>query len=93
MKNKRKQRCYNRNRYFLCPFFKWDGIDFVSCEAGHPRIYDKATAEAYMSRYCCADWKHCTLAAELLKYYDEILNERQPPQKEETHREKFYYLP
>lgn len=68
-----------RNKFWSCPFFKWDGRAEVSCEAGRPRFPTPKTANEYMNRYCAGDWRACSLAAALLKYYDET--EEKPHEK------------
>lgn len=65
------QQAMNRHKYWLCPFFKWDGPEEISCEGGRPRFPDKYAANAYMNDYCSGSWKECTLAIALLKYYEE----------------------
>ncbi|MEA4920642.1 MAG: hypothetical protein VB078_06970 [Clostridiaceae bacterium] len=59
-----------RNKYWLCPFFKWDGKAEISCEGGRVKLPDGVTANEYMNTFCAGDWRRCTIAAALLQYYD-----------------------
>ena len=63
----------NRHRTWTCPFFKWDGINFISCEGGRVSFPDRTTAEYYMEAYCAAlpGWQECTVAAALYAYYEQ----------------------
>lgn len=65
---------WNRHKYWVCPFFKWDGKMEISCEAGRVQFPTKDSANEYMNAYCACDtnWKGCTLAAALLKYYEDM---------------------
>ena len=64
----------NRHKYWVCPFFKWDGRQEISCDAGRIRFPTKDSANAYMDGYCACNknWQNCTLAAALLKYYEDM---------------------
>jgi len=62
----------NRHKYWACPFFKWDGKQEISCEAGRVRLPDADSANAYMNAFCAdsSNWKRCSLAAALMDYYE-----------------------
>ena len=59
-----------RNKFWACPFFKWDGKQEISCEGGRVNFPLPDTANAYMNEYCAGDWKKCSVAAALLEYYE-----------------------
>ena len=63
----------NRNLYWSCPYFQWDGKTCVNCEGGRISIPSEAIAVDYMYRYCASakGWKNCTVAKALTKCYEE----------------------
>ena len=61
------------HKAWTCPFFRWDEQTVVGCEGGKLRFPDKESAVEYMDAFCASqtcDWKKCSVAAALLKYYD-----------------------
>ena len=58
------------HKAWTCPFFTWDEMLTVGCEGGKLRFPDKESAVAYMDAHCAGDWKRCSVASSLLKYYD-----------------------
>lgn len=66
---------YSRCTY-TCPFFKVREQRSVKCEGGDLRFHDGKSTVEYVARYCSADeWKRCSLAAALLRYYERQENE------------------
>ncbi len=60
-----------RSKFWMCPFFKWDGAAEVSCEGGRIRFPDSKSANAYMNAHCANDdWQKCSVAAALVEYYE-----------------------
>lgn len=59
------------NRLFQCPFFKWDELQKLHCEAAVVTIPARELQQ-YMDRYCASlpGWKTCPLASALLHHYD-----------------------
>lgn len=70
--SKRKNGAVHRRKEWCCPYFKWDGPTFLSCEAGRPSFPSRTRANAYMVRYCAdmQGWKQCPLAKEWNEYYE-----------------------
>lgn len=65
------------NRVFLCPFFtSANTADRVNCEGGRVMMPGRDTTRDYSVRYCAGDWKQCSIARSLLKYYDNGTEER-----------------
>ncbi len=60
------------NRNWCCPFFIWDERLAVHCEGGRLRFPDREAAEAYAARFCGGhvEWRGCTVARSLLRYYE-----------------------
>ena len=58
------------NKTFLCPFFTWDERTRVHCEGGRMSFKDRKAAMEYIDRYCAGEWRGCTMAAALLRYYE-----------------------
>lgn len=60
------------NRIWACPFLKWDEKLKIHCEGGCAAFPDQEARVAYIKRYCASlqGWKTCSLAAELLRYYE-----------------------
>ena len=63
-----------------CPFFTWDERLAVHCEGGRIRFPDWDARQAYTGQYCACEglltgfnangWKRCTVARNLLRYYE-----------------------
>lgn len=60
----------NTSKTFLCPFYTWDEKTKVHCEGGRMSFKDRESAKEYIDRYCAGDWRRCTVAAALLRYYE-----------------------
>lgn len=60
------------HKTWACPFFHWDERLCVRCEGGCMSFPDRETLAEYADRYCAnlQDWESCTVAANLLKYYE-----------------------
>ena len=60
------------HKTWACPFFHWDERLCVRCEGGCMSFQDREALAEYADRYCAnlQDWKSCTVAANLLKYYE-----------------------
>ena len=59
----------------ICPFFhaegkNADGTRRITCEGCTVRFPDLAARRGYVYRYCCSNWKRCTIAQMLLGYYE-----------------------
>ena len=65
---KRKVYKWHRRKYWRCPYFGWDGPDFLRCECGRPAFQDKAAANIYMIEYCAGNWEGCSLAKAHAEY-------------------------
>lgn len=71
MGRKRKRSpAVNRSLSWTCPFFKWDGLQEISCEGGRIRLPDKKTALEYMHQHCAGDWHGCSVARAITDYYE-----------------------
>ena len=62
-------------RKIECPFIITDFADKkgtlkLSCECGKLTFPDKESFDSYIQTYCSDEWKHCTIAGNLLEYYD-----------------------
>ena len=59
-------------RVYTCPYWRWDRAKELqlSCEGACLRFYRAEAREAYIDRYCAGDWRRCTVAAALLRYYE-----------------------
>ena len=66
------QRAGYSHKTWACPFFHWDERLCVRCEGGCMSFPDREALAEYADRYCAnlQDWKSCTVAANLLKYYE-----------------------
>lgn len=69
-----KKRIYhvNRRKTWVCPYFGWDGPEFLRCEAGRPAFPTREAANEYMTSHC-ADingWKECSLAKAWNEYLE-----------------------
>lgn len=62
----------NRNKYWTCPFFKWDGKTDVNCEGGRISFPSEEAANEYMTAFCANNpgWENCTVAQKLCDYYE-----------------------
>ena len=59
-------------RYVECPFYNRNGQHYVKCEGGTLLIFpDKETELEHLERFCCCDnWKACSVAIFLEKYFE-----------------------
>lgn len=71
------------NLWYECPFFKYAQRRRISCEAGNLWLPENET-RLYIDRYCAnlKGYPKCTLAAQLLEYYDK--KEKQENEKQRT---------
>lgn len=61
------------NRTWVCPFYKWDERLCVHCEGGKIRFPDRISLNEFVRLYCgTANWKTCSVAENLLRYYERI---------------------
>ena len=62
----------NRNRYWACPFWKWDGDMTVNCCGGRIVFPSRKAADEYMTAYCANNpgWENCTVAKKLYDFYE-----------------------
>lgn len=60
------------HKAWQCPYFRWDDRLVVGCEGGKLHFADKQSAVEYMGCFCAhkTEWKRCSIAANLTKYYD-----------------------
>ena len=62
------------NRTWSCPFFTWDERLCVHCEGGCVTFPDREAEQDYIRQYCASrdavGWKACSVAGNLLKYYE-----------------------
>jgi len=67
-----KSKPANRNKYWMCPFFKWDGEKDVNCEGGRISFPSRDAANEYMNTFCADNpgWENCTVAKKLYEYYE-----------------------
>lgn len=42
----------------------------IHCEGGKVLFKDRESAKEYIDRYCAGDWRKCTVAMALLRYYE-----------------------
>lgn len=61
----------NRSKYWRCPYFRWDAEHAVHCEGGRVAMPSRTFANQYMTAFCAGDWKQCSVARALDKYYEE----------------------
>ncbi len=61
---RRRRPMVNRRKEWACPYFKWDGPDFVCCIAGQPTFPNRTYANDYMNQHCAdvKGWCTCSLA-------------------------------
>jgi len=55
---------------WTCPFFVYSDKGEVHCEGGIMRYPEMSAHIEYANRYCAGEWKGCTVARNLLLYYD-----------------------
>ena len=69
MGRKKKYYHVNRRKSWECPYFKWDGTNFLSCECGRPAFPSRQAANEYMNEHCASvrGWESCSLAAAWIK--------------------------
>ena len=62
---------YSRRRW-ACPFFRWDEMRRVNCEAGKLSFPDGVAKRNYADEFCgsVCGWESCTAARMLVDYYD-----------------------
>lgn len=60
------------NKFWSCPFFKWDEKLRVHCEGGVIRFRDRREAGEYQDCYCASlnGWKGCSVASSVARYYE-----------------------
>lgn len=59
------------NRVYVCPFFtSANGPDRVNCEGGRVKMPESGETVAYSERYCAGDWRRCSIAQQLMKFYE-----------------------
>ena len=64
----------------ICPFFESDDRTCIRCEGGtRLRFPDFFSTSEYTRMHCASyvGWKQCTVAIELLKYYDRLEAEKE----------------
>lgn len=69
----------NRNKYWSCPFWKWDGQKEINCEGGRIVFPSPQAASDYMDRFCADNpgWRRCTVAEALYEWLErETENEK-----------------
>ena len=75
MAKRKKQYHVNRRKLWLCPYFGWDGPDFLRCECGRPAFPDRTAANEYMTKHCAGSWEECSLAKAWIEH-EEIRDEK-----------------
>lgn len=65
---KRKSYKLNRRKKWQCPYFTWDGPDFLRCSCGRPEFTDRIAANNYMNKFCAGNWEVCSLAMARAEY-------------------------
>ena len=71
-------------RVWVCPYYRCDYPDKLSCEAGKITMHDRETLRQYAVRYCASyGWEECTLAKILCKT-EEMQNARKQQGQGET---------
>lgn len=64
------------NRVFACPFFtSAKKPDRVNCEGGRVKMPEAEATAGYSSQYCEGDWKRCSIAQQLMEFYERKDNE------------------
>lgn len=62
------------HKQFECPFYKGDrrrGETFtISCEGGLVRLPGRKAFNAFTDACCCGEWRQCTIARALKRYYE-----------------------
>ena len=62
------------NRFWQCPYYKWDERQAMPGEAGKIKFPDRQAALDYMDCYCSNEinWKFCSLACMLSGFYERM---------------------
>lgn len=60
----------NNGRYTLCPYFRSEKKNSISCEDTFRTFGSVEKKQSYMDRYCDRDWTECPYAKEMSKVYD-----------------------
>ena len=55
---------------YKCPFYEHREKLFVRCEGGRFVFRDGAATSDYVAKYCCDEWKKCSVANALLQTYE-----------------------
>lgn len=72
-------------RIYICPFFAIREKLMIRCEGGELKFHDGEATTDYCTRHCSAeDWKKCSLAASLLRYYERIDKEDEEARRNQT---------
>lgn len=61
----------NNGRITLCPFYRDEKNNSISCEDFSHTFAEKYLKKKHMDRYCDADWHSCPYAVNILSTYDE----------------------
>lgn len=66
------------NRIFVCPFFtSANKGDRINCEGGRVMMPNSSLTGNYSRKYCESEhWNKCTMARDLLRYYEEDSTDR-----------------
>jgi len=61
---------------YICPFYIQREKLSIRCEGGCLQFHDGEATSEYVFRYCGAEqWRKCSVAGVLLRYYDRIEDE------------------
>lgn len=60
----------NNGRITVCPFYKNERNNYITCEDTKRRFRYRKTKENYMDNFCDDRWKLCPYAVEMLKAYE-----------------------
>jgi len=69
---RKKQYAVNRHKKWVCPYFGWDGAEFLKGKCGRPAFPNRTYANEYMNKYCAGCWEKCTLAEYWNTYMEEL---------------------
>lgn len=59
------------HKTWICPYYQWDEKTAVHCEQGtRIKFPSRNSANEYMNKFCCKDWKHCSIANSLNRFYE-----------------------
>lgn len=59
------------NRLWICPYYRRDYKDRMSCEGGRVQMPSVPLTREYMAQYCASqNYRNCTLARVLTQYYE-----------------------